>query len=306
MGEIASDGLFGDITGDDLPDVAVGRIPANTLAEANTIVSKIMGYDETGRAQTWQQQAVFVADRTDPNAGDFWKLSDDIIDGDPLNPAFSPGNLPADLSAQRIYLSSTECPYCDGRQDRHQQRDQRRRADGAVHRARHNPVVVKGQNLAGGRCAAQLTNTTRLPVVMSFNCLDGFFTYSSSDYQGLEETMVRASNGGSVAAIAPSGEGLTYDQQIFRKILMDTLFKDGVRDLGRAMMITKRDYAFDPNGKYAAYGAPRGVNYLAYSMNLFGDPALRIPAPCATPGSVSDTTIRAPSHHDVAARTGRP
>ena len=74
----------------------------------------------------------------------------------------------------------------------------------------------------------QLTNTARFPVIMSFNCLDGFFTYPASAYQGLEETMLRASNGGSVAAIAPSGEGLTYDQQVFRKILMDTLFKDGV------------------------------------------------------------------------------
>ena len=77
LGEVASDGLFGDITGDDLPDVAVGRIPANTLAEANTIVSKILGYDETGRAQPWQQQAVFVADRIDPSAGDFWDMSDE-------------------------------------------------------------------------------------------------------------------------------------------------------------------------------------------------------------------------------------
>ena len=49
---------------------------------------------------------------------------------------------------------------------------------------------------------------------------------------------------------------MTFDQQIFRKILMDTLFKDGVRDLGRAVMITKRDFAYDPNGKYAAYGRP--------------------------------------------------
>ena len=100
--------------------------------------------------------------------------------------------------------------------------------------------------------------------------------------------------------------GLTYDQPIFRKILMDTLFKDGVRDLGRALMITKRDYAFDPNGKYAAYGAPRGVNYLAYSMNLFGDPALKIPAPCATPGPVSDTTIRRPAATTTWCSTGRP
>ena len=75
---------------------------------------------------------------------------------------------------------------------------------------------------------------------------------------------------------------MTFDQQIFRKILMDTLFKDGVRDLGRALMIAKRDFAYDPDAKYTAYGAPRGVDYLVYEMNLFGDPALRLPA-IATP-----------------------
>ena len=292
LGEIPSDGLFGDITGDDLPDAAVGRIPANTEAEANTVVGKIVGYDETGRAQPWQQQAVFVADRIDPAAGDFWKLSDDIIDGDPLNPAFSPGNLPADLAAQRIYLGSTVGDAAAART--------------AIANAINGGALIVQYTGHGAvqRWAKEtiwqvadvpgLTNTPMLPVSMSFNCLDGSFTNSASTAQGLEETMVRASKSdlptGSVAAIAPSGEGLTFHQQIFRKILMDTLFKDGVRDLGRALTITKRDYAFDPNGKYAAYGAPQGVNYLAYSMNLFGDPALKIPAPCATP--VSDTTIR--------------
>ena len=106
LGEIAADGLYGDYRRDNdvpdyhpdgVPDVAVGRIPANTLTEANTIVSKIVGYDETGRAQPWQRQAVFVADRADPQAGDFAALSDAVI----------AGNLPADLTAQRIYLGST-------------------------------------------------------------------------------------------------------------------------------------------------------------------------------------------------------
>ena len=266
LGEIAADGLYGDITGDDLPDVAVGRIPANTLAEANTIVSKIVGYDETGRAQPWQRRAVFVADRSDPTAGDFAALSDAVI----------AGNLPADLTAQRIYFGSTAVPNATT-------------ARTAINNA-INAGALMVQYTGHGTTqwwskekiwrvddVPGLTNTTMLPVIMSFNCLDGYFIYPSSANQGLEETMVRASNGGSVAAIAPSGEGLTYDQKVFRKILMDTLFKDGVRDLGRALMITKRDYAFDPNGKYAAYGAPRGVNYLVYEMNLFGDPALKHP-----------------------------
>ncbi len=37
QGEIASDGLYGDYNGDDLPDVAVGRIPVNTLDEATPV-----------------------------------------------------------------------------------------------------------------------------------------------------------------------------------------------------------------------------------------------------------------------------
>ena len=139
----------------------------------------------------------------------------------------------------------------------------------------------------------RLTNTTMLPVIMSFNCLDGFFIYPASTYQAIEETMVRASNGGSVAAIVAQRRGLAYDQTIFRKILMDTLFKDGVRDLGRALMIAKRDFAYDPDHKYAAYGTPRGVKYLVYEMNLFGDPALRLPAIATpVPQALVVTTVR--------------
>ena len=36
-----------------------------------------------------------------------------------------------------------------------------------------------------------LTNTTMLPVIMSFNCLDGYFIYPTSTYQAIEETMLR-------------------------------------------------------------------------------------------------------------------
>ena len=64
---------------------------------------------------------------------------------------------------------------------------------------------------------SSLTNGTRLPVVMTFNCLDGY--YAALIVNGIEsvaETMLRHPAGGSVAAISPSGEGLVSDQAPFR------------------------------------------------------------------------------------------
>ena len=170
----------------------MGRIPANTLAEANTIVSKIVGYDETGRVQPWQRQAVFVADRTDPMAGDFAALSDAVI----------AGNLPADVTAQRIYLGSTVGNAAAART--------------AIANAINGGALMVQYTGHGDtqQWAKEtiwqvadvplLTNATRLPVIMSFNCLDGYFSYPASTYQSLAETMLRSSAGGSVAASRPA------------------------------------------------------------------------------------------------------
>ena len=80
QGEVAADALYGDLNGDGVPEVAVGRLAVNTLAEADTVVAKIVTYDETTRSQPWQKQALFVADNPD-SAGNFPALSDEIIAG---------------------------------------------------------------------------------------------------------------------------------------------------------------------------------------------------------------------------------
>jgi hypothetical protein len=43
--------------------------------------------------------------------------------------------------------------------------------------------------------------------------------------------MQRKSGGGSIAAISPAGLGYTADQLAFRKILLDVMFKDNVREV---------------------------------------------------------------------------
>ena len=53
---------------------------------------------------------------------------------------------------------------------------------------------------------------------------------------------------------------------------MDTLFNQGVAEVGAALLEAKREY-------FTLYGA----NYLLYTQTLFGDPAMRLPRPEPAP-----------------------
>jgi hypothetical protein len=114
---------------------------------------------------------------------------------------------------------------------------------------------------------SNFVNGPRLPVVMTFNCLDGYFAHTQPNRTSIAETMQRRAGGGSVAAISPSGLGTTDEQLAFREVLLTVMFKENVRDTGRALTIAKQRFA-----------QTYGVHYLTQTMMLFGDPALRLPA----------------------------
>ncbi len=259
QGETPSDTAFGDLDGDRLPEIAVGRLAVNTLAEAQAVVDKIITYDESARVEAWQKRAVFIADDTD-SAGDFQALTDEII----------AEKLPADLAPQRIYLGQN---YPDAVTARAALVAALNSGAWMVQYTGHGGInfwarwgadtLWRTQDITG------LSSPGRLPVVMTFNCLDGYFAYPGSP--SIAELMQRQPAGGSVAAISPSGLGYTYDQHIFRSILMDVLFQDQVREIGRALLLTKQRY----DTTYS-HGNPN-LGYLIGSMMLYGDPAMRLP-----------------------------
>jgi hypothetical protein len=119
--------------------------------------------------------------------------------------------------------------------------------------------------------AAGLHNSPRYPILMSFNCLDGFFDHPLLNMPAMAEVFQRQPGGGSVAAISPSGLSLSGDVAELRKFLMQLIFQEGVRDLGRALTLAKQRY----NATYPGAGGPA---YLLYTMTLFGDPAMQVPA----------------------------
>ena len=61
--EIAIDNEFVTVSGSDrLPDLAIGRLPANTEASAMVMVNKIISYETAPPSGSWGQSLAFVSD----------------------------------------------------------------------------------------------------------------------------------------------------------------------------------------------------------------------------------------------------
>ncbi len=263
-GLVPADGLYGDINGDDIPDIAVGRIPVNDLTEAQTVLNKIIAYDdpytETLRTAAWQKQSVFVADVADPNAGNFPQLSDDIIRD----------YLPADQTPQRIYLPSAVPP--DPANTKAAIAAAINAGAFMIQYTGHGAVWRwSGSAIWTTSDVPGLINGSLLPVEMTFDCLDGMFSDPRPANWSLAEVMVRRPGGGTVASLSPAGLSLVGEQTPLRQRVMDTLFKQGVRELGRALTIAKQRFYIELQG---GSGRP---DTLIYTMTLLGDPAMRIP-----------------------------
>ncbi len=251
QGEVPDDNRYVDLDGDGNPEMAVGRIPVNNLAEANAVVDKLTNYEEHKRTEFWQRRAVFIAD-DDPTAGDFAGESDKII----------ADFLPRDLIPQRIYLRHTH-PDTDA--VRQAIADAINQGAFMVQYAGHGSPDTWMKGVGWSIDDIQfLNNAGQYPFVSTYNCLDGYFAYPGRP--SIAESMLRQPNAGSIAAISPTGLGTTDIQSVFRQMLMQTLFEDDIRTLGDALLTTKQRF-------YNRFGK----HYLIETMTLFGDPTLQLP-----------------------------
>src|SRR5205807_752512 len=61
----SSDWWLVDLDDDSFGDLAIGRIPARTLAEAQLEIGKIVAYENAAPAPGWTKSALFVTDADD-------------------------------------------------------------------------------------------------------------------------------------------------------------------------------------------------------------------------------------------------
>ncbi|MDX1435165.1 MAG: C25 family cysteine peptidase [Anaerolineales bacterium] len=254
QGEVDSANLLAAVIGDDiLPDVAIGRMPANSPAELAIMISKTIDY-ENAAYQDWAGQVLFVADNTPDPAGDFVELSEDLIAGfvDP-SPYLEP---------ERIYKDDFPNPAWPNINNAITNTINIT-SSVLVNYIGHASIDFWAENIFNNQNVATLTNSGRLPVFLSMTCLDGYWIYP--DRPSLVHELLRSDNSGSVASFAPTGLGVATGHDRLNQGVFESLLEAGDWELGAAVQAGKLNLFTD------------GSNFdLIHTFSIFGDPALQI------------------------------
>jgi hypothetical protein len=242
--ETASDDWFVDFNGDGLPEVAMGRLPARTTEEVSTMVSKIVGHEQSQNTGGWRNQALLVADEN--GEFDFEGASEALRN-----------LLPSHMTVRTIFRSQYESDE--------QTKDEFVRSihQGVrlVNYIGHGSEEAWGVNIFTSEDSQYLMNGAKLPFVMAMTCLNGYFhdIYTES----LAEGLLKAKQGGAIAIAASSGLTEPNGQAVLNKELMRLLFSDSddPLTLGQALMQAK-SVVTDPD--------------IRRTWIFFGDPATRL------------------------------
>lgn len=243
--ETASDDWFADFDADGVPELSVGRISARTPEEIAAQVAKIVAYKQAsalgGSNGDWSRQVVLVADRND--GFDFEAASNQLAD-----------LTPASLSAVTIYRGQTNDATA-----RSQVLQSLNAGSLLLNYLGHGSVELWRGDLLTSADPAALTNGTRLPLIISMNCLNGYFDdiYTES----LAEALMKAPGGGAVGVWASSGLTeaqlqLTMNQELFAQLFYYS------QTVGEAILRAKRSIS------------DREVRK---PWIFFGDPTIRLP-----------------------------
>lgn len=266
-GETATDNRFVAVTANDiLPDLNVGRLPANTAAEATAMVNKILAYE--GQSKPWTKQVLFVTDDLEGGGGDFYAYSDGIADGTAMYNGSEVKILPADYTANKVYLGKT----CDlsnpttSVECRAQIINKINSGSLMVSYVGHGVKTYwAAEHLYDATALSSLTNAGKLPVMLPMTCNEGYFIDPAES--SLSEIGVRMENKGAIASWAPTGFGLAPGHDYLERGLFLAVFQDG-KALGSGATAAKL--------YLVANAPPNTYTDLIDTFLLLGDPALRV------------------------------
>lgn len=239
--ETGSDDALADFDNNGIAEIAVGRLPATTVAEANLMLSKVVNFSPSNVPQN----AVMVADTQGSYFFNFEQANNDLI-----------SLLPSSMSIQKVYRAQ-------------QPSDGAARATiiskinsgtALVNYSGHGNVDVwTGAPIFSTSDALALNNGNRLPLVVVMDCLNGYFVAPNIDC--VSEALMKAPNGGAVASFSSSGLTIPIGQHEMGQQLFSLLYNGAPMTLGDATRQAK--------------AATTDID-VRRTWILFGDPTMKI------------------------------
>jgi len=279
--------------GDFMPDVAIGRIPASTLAEADLVVDKIIAYEGSPpRENSFYARALLAAyfQDDDPRDGteDRWfartseeihEFFDDIGKG-PERIYRTPGDvdprwwnngtaLPAHLRKPGFPWDGDAADISAGIHDG---------AFLVVHRDHASwegwgdpPYAIWNVN--------NLTNGALTPVVLSINCQSGWFDRETDEEgawtagESFAETFLLRAGGGAAAVVAATRNSRSGTNDHFTKGMIDCIWPDMLPDFpGRSDEEAEALAGSREMGWVLAYGKYRVLAQYPTELDGYGLP----------------------------------
>ncbi|MBW2437158.1 MAG: hypothetical protein JRF29_07755, partial [Deltaproteobacteria bacterium] len=262
MGETVTDEWFVKISGNDaVSDLYIGRLPAESEAEAAVMVNKILTYETSPNDKTWQKNTLLIADdQNEAYEADFENMNEDVADLLPasmnapfkgyLNDYLAASALTADIKAQ-IDAGSLIVNYS---------------GHGSLQR-------WAGEKVFQISDVDDLTNTGKYPFIVNMTCLTGYFGYLDpvdGPEPSLAEALIKADGKGAIAALMPTAMTSTGGQYILDVALFEAIFQKDIRKLGPAIADAKQTLLANGGAAYEE---------ISKTFLLFGDPALALQIP---------------------------
>jgi len=258
-GLVPSDHPMALLSGDDLlPDIGIARIPAQTQAEANAVVQKIITYEGQRMTdpQPWHDAILMVADDAD-GGGNFCRENELVAEAIPAEVDLTQLCLPEPTTAATDALRAAMGQYVN---------DQgistlNFRGHGSftawADTSGAPPLLSIGQSdfwLNGGRPV----------IILSADCLDGYFAWPNRPALG--ETFLKAlNNRGSVAHWSSAGLGFTFEHTILNRAYYAGVYEQELLAIGDAVNYAKVQYHLSGSDDSEMYG-----------FILLGDPAMQV------------------------------
>jgi hypothetical protein len=210
LGYYASDALLSMVVGPDaIPDVNVGRLPARTAAQVEAMLDKIVAYEQQrGAPPAWAARVITSADEIDPMVPleqELERAQDDAVAAHvpaayPRSSAYynrPPYSGTDQLSWTADFLGAWADPAASA---------------GVLSFVGHGNTFAWSNDglfeVRGARCRNDVRDaltgpTVPTPVVYNADCITGGFMHQVGP--SLLEEMVRAPEGGAIAAFGPTG-----------------------------------------------------------------------------------------------------
>ncbi|MEE8106741.1 MAG: C25 family cysteine peptidase [Planctomycetota bacterium] len=295
---IATDAKIADLDGDGLPDLAVGRIPADGVQRAAQLLARSIRYERSTDTTEWRRRVNLVA-----GVGGFGVLQDFAIET--VTRILLKDHIPAEYDVSLTYGNprSPHCPYppefAQAFIDRFQ--------EPALFCAYIGHGSANGLDTVryGGKRYPIFNSSvtpwmkfgTPPPIAVFLACTTGKFDGRKGC---LAEKLLRTKNG-PVAVLASSRVSMPYANGIFAKEFLDAAFEGRAATLGEVVTLAKRRLVnADPKDKRRAALESLAATFYkpldpmarvteraehVWLYNLFGDPSLKLPLP--VPASVS-------------------